>query len=127
MTLTGQRIVVLGGSSGIGLATAQAAAREGAAVVIASSRKARIDQALATLPAGTEGHVIDLADRDATQALFVRLGSFDHLVFTAGETLQLGGLSAAASTFKWRRCWRDWRRRRPKPPAQRTRSAASSG
>jgi len=53
MALKGQRIVVLGGSSGIGLATAQAAAREGASVVIASSRKARIDQALATLPAGT--------------------------------------------------------------------------
>jgi NAD(P)-dependent dehydrogenase (short-subunit alcohol dehydrogenase family) len=42
MTLNGQRIVVLGGSSGIGLATAQAAVREGARVVIASSRKDRI-------------------------------------------------------------------------------------
>jgi NAD(P)-dependent dehydrogenase (short-subunit alcohol dehydrogenase family) len=93
MTFDGQRIVVLGGSSGIGLATAQAAAREGATVVIASSRKARIDQALATLPPGTEGHALDLADGEATQALFARLGSFDHLVFTAGEKLQLGGLS----------------------------------
>ena len=35
MTLNGKRIVVLGGSSGIGLATAQAAAREGASVVVA--------------------------------------------------------------------------------------------
>ena len=52
MALDGKRIVVLGGSSGIGLATAQAAAREGATVVIASSRKARIDEALATLPTG---------------------------------------------------------------------------
>jgi len=49
MTLHGKRVVVLGGSSGIGLATAQAAVREGATVVIASSRKARIDEALATL------------------------------------------------------------------------------
>jgi NADPH:quinone reductase-like Zn-dependent oxidoreductase len=39
MTLNGKRIVVLGGSSGIGLATAQAAAQEGANVVIASSGK----------------------------------------------------------------------------------------
>ena len=53
MTLDGKRIVVLGGSSGIGLATAQAAAREGASIVIASSRKTRVDQALATLPAST--------------------------------------------------------------------------
>ncbi len=109
MALNGERIVVLGGSSGIGLATAQAAAREGATVVIASSRKARIDQALATLPAGSEGHVLDLADRDATQALFARLGSFDHLVFTAGETLELGGLSEtdmdAAQRFFALRYW----------------------
>lgn len=38
MTLQGKRIIVLGGSSGIGEAVAQAAACEGAAVVIASSR-----------------------------------------------------------------------------------------
>ena len=57
MTLDGKRIVLLGGSSGIGFATAQAAAREGARVVIASSRKTRVDQALAALPAGAEGHV----------------------------------------------------------------------
>jgi NAD(P)-dependent dehydrogenase (short-subunit alcohol dehydrogenase family) len=43
MTLSGKRIVVLGGSSGIGLATAQAAARDGANVVIASSSKDRIE------------------------------------------------------------------------------------
>jgi NAD(P)-dependent dehydrogenase (short-subunit alcohol dehydrogenase family) len=39
MTPNGKRIVVLGGSSGIGLATARAAAQEGANVVVASSRK----------------------------------------------------------------------------------------
>ena len=94
MTLEGKRIVVLGGSSGIGLATAKAAAKEGASVVIASSRRARIDEALATLPAGGEGHVLDLADEAAVQALFAMLGSFDHLVFTAGETLQLGSLAS---------------------------------
>jgi NAD(P)-dependent dehydrogenase (short-subunit alcohol dehydrogenase family) len=109
MALKGKRIIVLGGSSGIGLATAQAAVREGATVVIASSRKARIDQALATLPAGTEGHVLDLADSDATQALFARLGGFDHLVFTAGETLQLGSLAdtdvEAARRFFTLRYW----------------------
>jgi NAD(P)-dependent dehydrogenase (short-subunit alcohol dehydrogenase family) len=109
MTLHGKRIVVLGGSSGIGLATAQAAAREGAIVVIASSRKTRIDEALATLPASTEGHVLDLADRDATKTLFARLGSFDHLVYTAGETLELGRLSDtdddAARRFFTLRYW----------------------
>ena len=93
MTLTEKRVVVLGGSSGIGLATAQAAAKAGASVVIASSRKERVDAALSVLPAGVEGHTLDLADEIAVQALFSKLGGFDHLVFTAGESLQLGNLA----------------------------------
>jgi NAD(P)-dependent dehydrogenase (short-subunit alcohol dehydrogenase family) len=109
MTLKEKRIVVLGGSSGIGLATAKAAAQEGAQVVIASSRRARIDEALSTLPTGAEGHALDLADADAIQALFARLGTFDHLIFTAGETLQLGSLAStdvqAARRFFGLRYW----------------------
>lgn len=93
MTLQGKRIIVLGGSSGIGLAVAQAAAGQGASVVIASSRQARVDEALATLPAGAEGHALDLADETAVAALFAKLGELDHLVFTAGESLQLGALA----------------------------------
>jgi NAD(P)-dependent dehydrogenase (short-subunit alcohol dehydrogenase family) len=92
MTLNGKRIVVLGGSSGIGLATAQAAHKDGAKVVIASSQQARVDQALSTIP-GAEGHAVDLTDAAAVQALFARIGAFDHLVFTAGETLPLGPLA----------------------------------
>jgi NAD(P)-dependent dehydrogenase (short-subunit alcohol dehydrogenase family) len=109
MTLDGKRIVVLGGSSGIGLATAQAAARQGAAVVIASSRKQRVEKALATLPAGAEGHALDLGEEVAVRDLFARLGTFDHLVFTAGETLQLGPLASsdveAARRFFGLRYW----------------------
>ena len=45
MRLNHKRVVILGGSSGIGFATAEAAARDGAEVVIASSRKARLDRA----------------------------------------------------------------------------------
>jgi NAD(P)-dependent dehydrogenase (short-subunit alcohol dehydrogenase family) len=109
MKLKGQRIVILGGSSGIGLATAQAAAREGAAVVIASSRARRVEEALAALPTGSEGHALDLTDEPAVQAFFDRLGPFDHLAFTAGETLQLGRLAeaeiAAARDFFALRYW----------------------
>jgi NAD(P)-dependent dehydrogenase (short-subunit alcohol dehydrogenase family) len=93
MTLNGKRIVVLGGTSGIGLATAQAAAREGASVVIVSSQRARVDQALTALP-GAEGHAVDLTDGAAVEGLFARIGAFDHLVFTAGESLQLGALAS---------------------------------
>jgi NAD(P)-dependent dehydrogenase (short-subunit alcohol dehydrogenase family) len=91
-SLKGQRVVLLGGSSGFGLATAQAAAAEGAQVVIVSSRQTSIDQALAQLPAGSEGHVADLTQEMQTKAFFEKSGSFDHLVYTAGESLLFGPL-----------------------------------
>jgi NAD(P)-dependent dehydrogenase (short-subunit alcohol dehydrogenase family) len=92
MTLNGKRITVLGGSSGIGLAVAEAAAREGAQVIIVSSNRARLDTALKRLPPGAEGHAVDLGSEAAIQALFDTLGGFDHLVYTAGENLQLANL-----------------------------------
>lgn len=90
--LNEKRIVILGGSAGIGLAVAELAAREGARIVIASSNRARIDQALARLP-GADGHVVDLRREPAVHALFERLGGFDHLVYTAGEELLLSPLA----------------------------------
>ena len=50
MTLEGQTVVVMGGSSGIGLATAQKAAQAGAKVVITGRDSARLSAALAQLP-----------------------------------------------------------------------------
>ena len=89
MDLQGQQVVVLGGTSGIGLATAAAAAREGAVVTVASSRSTSVDKALAALPAGTTGRVADLSRPEAVRALFDDLGEIDHLVYTAAEPLEL--------------------------------------
>jgi NAD(P)-dependent dehydrogenase (short-subunit alcohol dehydrogenase family) len=88
--LQGQRVVVLGGTSGIGLATATAAAAAGADVTVGSSRKASVERALAELPAGTAGHVVDLTDAAAVRTFFGHLGHIDHLVYTAGESLLVG-------------------------------------
>lgn len=94
MRLSGKRVILLGGTSGIGRATAHAAAREGATLIIVSSRQERVNETVASLPAGTEGHVVDLSREEQVRALFERVGPFDHLVFTAGEALQLGELEA---------------------------------
>jgi NAD(P)-dependent dehydrogenase (short-subunit alcohol dehydrogenase family) len=94
MSLDGRRVVVLGGTSGIGFATAQAAQRKGAAVAVASSRQQRVDRALASLDRGAEGHVVDLSDEAQVRRFFEHFGAFDHLVYTAGETLRLETLDA---------------------------------
>lgn len=91
-SLQGQRVIILGGTSGLGFATAEAAAQEGATVVVASSSRAKVDSAIARLPDGAEGHVLDLSTEEGVRAYFDRIGEFDHLVFTAGEALQLGKL-----------------------------------
>jgi NAD(P)-dependent dehydrogenase (short-subunit alcohol dehydrogenase family) len=88
-----KRIVVLGGSAGIGFAVAMRAAREGARVVVASHDPSRIERAVARIP-GTEGHAVDLRSEPAVRALFDELGGpIDHLVYTAGEELLVSPLS----------------------------------
>ncbi|WP_328607137.1 SDR family oxidoreductase [Amycolatopsis sp. NBC_00345] len=87
--LDGRHVVVLGGTSGIGFATAAAAAAEGAKVTVASSRQSSVDRALAQLPATATGRALDLADATKVRALFDELGEFDHLVYTAAEPLTL--------------------------------------
>ena len=75
MTLNGQRIVVIGGSSGMGLATARAAALAGAEVTIASSRRERIDAALSELPDGCVGAALDVRDETQVAGVFERSAS----------------------------------------------------
>ncbi len=89
MTDVQQRVVVLGGTSGLGFAVADLLGSRGAEVVVVSSRQASVDKALAKLPAGASGHAVDLRDEDAVRQLFERIGPFDHLVYTAGEPLRL--------------------------------------
>jgi len=90
--LKDKRIVILGGSAGIGLSVARRALAEGARVVVVSSSGERIQRALAELP-GAEGQAVNLRVTGDVRALFERLGSLDHLVFTAGEELLLSPLA----------------------------------
>lgn len=92
--LSEKRVVVLGGSSGIGLEVAHQVVAQGARVVIASSNADRVKQAVAALDGKAEGHPLDLSNERDIQSFFQNIGAFDHLVFTAGDTLQLNELSA---------------------------------
>jgi NAD(P)-dependent dehydrogenase (short-subunit alcohol dehydrogenase family) len=92
-TLEGKKVILLGASSGFGLATAKAAAAEGAKVVIVSGNAARIKQALQQLPNGAEGFAVDLGKEENIKEFFDKTGRFDHLVYTAGENIRLGDIS----------------------------------
>lgn len=91
-----KRVVVVGGSSGIGLAVAQQAASQGAEVVIVSSNAERIQKAVECLGdrGRAQGQAVDVSNEGAVATFFAKLGGFDHLVFTAGDSLHLHDLAA---------------------------------
>lgn len=76
-------VVVIGGSSGIGLATARLQAQAGAKVTIIGRDDRKLQAALADIGQGVNGQVADASDRAALDRLFGSIGAFDHLVLAA--------------------------------------------
>ena len=79
--LAGKKVVVVGGSSGIGLATAELAKREGADVFVASRNVDRLDAVAARLNAIPA----DVTSDESIASLFRRCGPVDHVVVTAAQ------------------------------------------
>jgi NAD(P)-dependent dehydrogenase (short-subunit alcohol dehydrogenase family) len=84
-TLENQRVVVIGGTSGIGFAVAQQALAAGARVFVGSSDVRKVDSAIARLTAAASGWAVDVRDEASLAGFFDRVGTFEHLVFTAGD------------------------------------------
>jgi NAD(P)-dependent dehydrogenase (short-subunit alcohol dehydrogenase family) len=96
MSLKNARVLVIGGTSGIGLGVASAAAERGAIPIVVSRQQSSVDRALAQLPEQARGATVDLTDPDSLNRLAADVGDIEHLVFTAGESLalqQLDGLT----------------------------------
>jgi len=87
MDLANQKIVVLGGTSGIGFAVAKKAAAQGAAIIVASSNEDNVNRAKKLLSGTAEGVIVDLASEESIKSFFGKIGEFNHLVYTAGESL----------------------------------------
>lgn len=83
MSLAGQKVVVVGGSSGIGLATAELARREGAEVIVASRNAERLKAAADKI--GATAVVADVTSDDSVVSLFRGAGAVDHVVVTAAQ------------------------------------------
>lgn len=92
--LEGKKIVIIGGTSGIGFAVAKAALLDRASeVVVASSTQSKVDNAVKrladvvrsnNLPGKVQGEVLDGTDPNAIRQVFARIGELDHLVWTSG-------------------------------------------
>jgi NAD(P)-dependent dehydrogenase (short-subunit alcohol dehydrogenase family) len=95
--LVGKSILVIGGTSGIGLAIASLCLAHNATVIISSSTDAKLASALDRLKAAypsanITGHTCDLrasAVEASTAALFEKTGKLDHIVHTAGDPLSM--------------------------------------
>jgi NAD(P)-dependent dehydrogenase (short-subunit alcohol dehydrogenase family) len=90
MNLKNQRVVIIGGTAGIGLAVAELAIQEGASVMVASGTQARVKRALSQLGSAADGRVLNVLDEDQVNEFFQATGEYDHLVYTAGDPLTIG-------------------------------------
>ncbi|MDX8482727.1 SDR family oxidoreductase [Mesorhizobium sp. VK24D] len=87
MDMDNRKILIVGGSSGMGLALARRCLDEGAAVVIAGRGEAKLNQARDELgsPAALETAAVDISCEAEVAALFQRIGRLDHIVSTAAD------------------------------------------
>jgi NAD(P)-dependent dehydrogenase (short-subunit alcohol dehydrogenase family) len=85
LKLQDQKVVIIGGSSGIGLATARAALDEGASVIIASRSQEKLEKANQQLGRRALIYAVDLADRISLDHLFQKVGELNHLFISAAD------------------------------------------
>lgn len=84
--IRGSRFLVIGGSSGIGLAVAMAPIKAGAEVTIASRSQARLYSALVDLGSTAKEQQLDTTDHAAVESFFATDSAWDHVVVSAAQT-----------------------------------------
>lgn len=91
--LRNQHILIVGGTSGFGLATAKQVIALGAHVTIIGHTPAHLQEALGRLGAGTTGTVLDAADANMLNGFIAKQPPFDHVISTLGGASSGGFLS----------------------------------
>lgn len=85
MSLRGRLVLILGGTSGMGLETALAAHRAGADVAVVGRDPAKADSARRAIGEGTVCGVLDARDTGALAAFAEGLDAIDHVVSFTGD------------------------------------------
>lgn len=83
-SLASTRVLVIGGTSGIGRATAEAAIAHGARVTVASRSSEKIHRARSQLAGLAEAIEIDAGSEDSIRSAMEARPAWDHVVFSAG-------------------------------------------
>ena len=100
MLLEAKKVVIIGGSSGIGLAIARQARAEGASLVIISRDPAKLSNAASALGGDTKSIMADAHDHAALEKVIADLPKFDHLVSMIGDTMAGGFLQTPLDTMR---------------------------
>ncbi|MFJ8513207.1 SDR family oxidoreductase [Lysinibacillus xylanilyticus] len=84
--LKNKKVVIIGGSSGIGLESAKQLVAQGAEVIIASRSEEKLRIAKEQLGVRAATFTLDTTQEQQVQSFFEKIGQFDHLVISAAET-----------------------------------------
>jgi NAD(P)-dependent dehydrogenase (short-subunit alcohol dehydrogenase family) len=107
MEIRGKRVLITGGSKGIGLACAQAFAAEGCDLILVSRDPAALETAAGTVRArhnvNIATHAADLSDAAARQGLHAAFPDIDILVNNAGAIP--GGTIHDLDLARWQQAW----------------------
>jgi NAD(P)-dependent dehydrogenase (short-subunit alcohol dehydrogenase family) len=88
--MSSQHAVIVGGSSGIGLATARHLLTLGFTVTITGREEGRLNQAKASLKESVSAVVMDATKVERVREVFANIGKFDHLVLALGSSKGAG-------------------------------------
>lgn len=84
--LVGKRVLVVGGTSGIGFGVAEAVQVFGASVVVASRSADKVSSAIERLGKDASGVQLDTGDAANIDRFFASQAPFDHIVISASKT-----------------------------------------
>ena len=84
--LQDKKVVIIGGSSGIGFESAKQVISEGAEVIIASRSEGKLQNAIEQLGNKATAFTLDTTQEQQVQSFFEKVGKFNHLVVSAAET-----------------------------------------
>ena len=93
-------VVIIGGSSGIGLEVGVQARAQGAKLVLVGRSADKVRHAAAQVGAGAVALTADAHDHAKLEDLFARLPPFDHLVSLVGDTMAGGYLDAPLEVMR---------------------------